>query len=464
MFSLLALGWRGHKWPGRSFPTLSRVVAAGLVVFSLMSPTAARADENAEARVYFEQGNRHLSRALNARGARKRRLLEQALDAYVSSLGIVRSRNVVYNAGIALEELRRFPEAFTYFQEYLAYPGISEDERQEATRRLDAIRPQVAVLRVTSTPAGAQVRVDRRDLAPRGLTPIEVAVSEGDHRIFLSMDGYESAELQAHADLGQRVELASRLRARPIPITVRAPDTGRLSMDGRPLTPGEAVDVLPGPHVIRYEPALERRIEVRPGDAPIVVDLEVPEPPGGGYGTVTARLSVPGRVTLDGAVIGEGSLVEARVSVGRHTLRVEAPGREPVESHIDVRPEEATVLEATLVARTEGETRWGAVPTVLWIGAAAAGVGAIAFGVRALKLKDDYDSGHGRDRDLFEQVERANLVADLVGAGALVLGATALGFTLSNEEEEQAPSTLILTAVPRRDGGVVFAEVEWGGL
>ena len=168
-----------------------------LVALLLASPSATVAQsssENAEARVYFEEGNRLFEQANRARGAQRTALLQRSLEAYVDSLRIVRSRNALFNAAIVLGELGRNDEAFNYFSDYLAIEGLTEADRENATARRDALRTDVAVLQVTSEPEGALLWVDRKDLAPRGETPIELALPPGEHRAFVEKEGFEPVE------------------------------------------------------------------------------------------------------------------------------------------------------------------------------------------------------------------------------------------------------------------------------
>ena len=160
---------------------LVMLVAVGVApAAAVLAPVTAQADANAEARVFFERGNRQLAEALGRRGARRTRGLEEALGSYVSSLRIVRSRNAVFNAGVTLQELGRTAEAFGYFIEYRAMAGLSDAERAEVGQRIEAMRPQLALLAIDATPS-AEVRLDRRDLAVLGTTPLEVAVAAGEH-------------------------------------------------------------------------------------------------------------------------------------------------------------------------------------------------------------------------------------------------------------------------------------------
>jgi hypothetical protein len=193
-----------------------------------MSPCVAAAQgatENAEARVYFEEGNRLYTEASRSPEPQRAVLLQRALGAYVDSLQIVRSRNALFNAAIVLGELERHHEAFNYFTEYLAVEGLSAQEREEAARRRDALRPEIAVLRVRTQPEGALLWIDRKDLAPRGETPIELALAEGEHRIFVEKEGYLPLERTETMVRGQTViaELAlTPLPAQPVPAPVEA--------------------------------------------------------------------------------------------------------------------------------------------------------------------------------------------------------------------------------------------------
>jgi hypothetical protein len=196
-----------------------------VALLGLMSPSAAVAQstsENAEARVYFQEGNRLYEQASKARGAQRTALLQRSLEAYVDSLRIVRSRNSLFNAAIVLGELGRNDESFNYFGEYLRIEGLSSADREEATRRRDELRGEVAVLEVTTEPAGALVWVDRKDLAPRGETPIELALPAGERTLFIEKDGYSSVERTQTAVRGEAVRTALTLS--PVPVEVAQPE------------------------------------------------------------------------------------------------------------------------------------------------------------------------------------------------------------------------------------------------
>jgi len=198
-----------------------------VALLGLTSPSTAAAQgtsENAEARVYFQEGNRLYEQASDARGAQRTTLLQRSLEAYVDSLRIVRSRNALFNAAIVLGELGRNDESFNYFGEYLRIDGLSAADREEATRRRDELRSEVAVLQVTTEPEGALLWVDRKDLAPRGETPIELALPPGEHRTFIEKDGYTSVERTQKSVQGETAVMELVLLPLPIEPVVPEPE------------------------------------------------------------------------------------------------------------------------------------------------------------------------------------------------------------------------------------------------
>ena len=198
-------------------PTRLPIVLVALLGLTSPSVSAAQGtSENAEARVYFQEGNRLYEQASGARGAQRTTLLQRSLEAYVDSLRIVRSRNALFNAAIVLGELGRNDESFNYFGEYLRIEELPAGDREDATRRRDALRSEVAVLQVTTDPEGASLWIDRKDLAPRGRTPIELALPPGEHRTFIERDGYTSVERTQKAVTGETTVM--ELALLPLPI------------------------------------------------------------------------------------------------------------------------------------------------------------------------------------------------------------------------------------------------------
>jgi len=452
------------------------VLAALAVATTVVVPQRARADANAEARVFFEEGSRHLAAALRLRGARRTRELEQALAAYVSSIRIVRSRNAVYNAGVALEELARVDEAYGYFAEYVGMEGVSDDDRTEAQRRMDAIRPRVAVVAASSAPPGAEVRVDRRDLATRGVTPIELALPAGEHTLWFSRAGYETAERRVTAVVGvpQRVEV--ELAAVPVVLRVLARDRTRALLDGRAIETNTDVRVPPGRHVVRLErpdgSSDERAITLEPGSAPAEIDA-------GSSAVVAARAhvsiesNVRARVLANGRPLGTGTRVGGDVDAGHVLVHVEADGFAPYETTLTARAGQTTRVRARLERSHAGETRLGSWPLLTGILSAAAGGVAIALSVRAGIFDADWEDALEANRNMpnletavaaeaaANRLDDANRLADIFWITTAALGTTTLVLALVNGDVEQPPSTGTIAVAPVTGGAMLVAELPW---
>ncbi|MFW6049526.1 MAG: PEGA domain-containing protein [Myxococcota bacterium] len=411
--------------PRRAALRLAAAVALAAVAPAATAAAQSSADLNAEARVYFDRGNRQLERAMAARGEQRTRLLEEALESYVDSLRVVRSRNAVFNAALALEELDRPTEAFAYYTEYLGMVGLSDAERAEAERRRGALRPRVAVVAVASEPPGARVHVDRLDLAPRGRTPVEMALPPGEHTLLLSHPHHERARVEVVAQTGERREVHVELTPEPVRLRVEAPADvdGRLLLDGEPVAPGTETPVPPGTHEVRLElpdrPAVVERVDVPVGAEPTTVRLEAPPAP--------TRPTPPA--------------VEADV-----------PGDKPL----------------------------GRAPA--WLGAATGALGAATVGLMVVaKRRHDDFSAFRRDacpgdppacrtpddlsrlRALDRDVHRANVATDVLLWTTVGLGLSTLVTALMNRAPEQAPSTGGVSIAPAPGGAVLGLEMPLGG-
>ncbi len=389
----------------------------------------ARADDVTEAAALFEQGNGHFQAGMRARGARRTRELEAALDDYFASLRLVRSRNVLYNAALVLEQLERWDDAFNYWTEYLAVTGLSAAELADGNTHRDAVRPRVAVASITSAPSGAEVWIDRRDLAARGHTPLEIALPAGEHRVWLVARGYTDAEGTIEASVGATATLALTLEAAPVALQVLAPE-GELRLDGVLVDAGASLPVLPGPHVLTLtlegRAPIERRLEVLAGGALMVIDLTsaVAASPRRAEAGIELHVesTAPSRVLVDGLVVASGTRLDVPVREGEHEITVEPEGAPRWSGR-----RRFTVGDRTTLRIESHPTSGGlrAARGVFGVGAILGLLTASGLSIAAGIANDGYESNPLQD-GLFEQVEAFNLAADLSWAGTAVLGIVAI--------------------------------------
>ncbi len=453
------------------------LMLASIAAPAAIAPSPAAAQQE-EARALFEQGNAHLARGLRARGRARARALEQALDAYLGVLRLgTRTRNVVFNTALTLAELERNDEAFNYYSEYLRAFDLSDDERAEGQRRIDALRPSVAVIRVESTPPGAEVRVGRRDLPVRGATPIELALPPGAHPVFLTRAGYAEASGEATAAVGSTATLTLTLAPEPVAVQVIAPAHGRLTLDDRVIEPGRTIAVVPGAHVVRLEvegaPPIERRFEVSAGDPTLVLELSAPAATGATQTQVALAIDTPAEVFLDELPVGRGARLAFPARPGAHVLRVSAPGRTPLVHPLTLAPAEALSLSVELGAAAD-ETGIHIARAILGSLAIAAAGASIGLGVHTLELSDEWNRQiAARWQDTQEprtpspdelkalglRVEDAALLTDIALATTAALGVAALIAIIVGPGSGEA-SAIRVGAGPTAGTGVV-ASMSW---
>jgi hypothetical protein len=442
---------------------------------ALGTPSVAHAQQE-EARVLFERGNEHLARGLRSHGRRRAQELEQALDAY---LGVVRlgarTRNVVYNIAIVFQELGRHEEAFNYYSEYLRTFDLSEEDRADGQRRLDALRPQVAVLSLGSAPEGAEVRVDRRDLPVRGTTPLELALPAGPHRLFFAREGYEEMTVEASARTGEVDRVSAALVARPVPVQVIAPSGGRLTLDDAEIVAGRAVPVAPGAHVVRLElpgaPPVERRFEVQAGSEAMTLELSATasvQPTGG---TLAIQVDAPSQIFLDGVRIGSGTRVDAPALAGGHMLRIESPGRQTATHRFSLDLGQQLALGVTMREGADGGVIAGrAITGVL----ALAGIGVSAYFIaRSVDLHDTFerllaaqDSGQpfsSRELNAVADDLELHLAGMDIGLAVTALTGT-LAIVLLAVDAGGGESTVEVLGAPTPGGGTLQARLTTEGL
>ncbi len=443
-------------------PALSAVALVAVALLAaapVLTWTAPAEAQEEEARLLFERGNRPLTAGLRARGGRRTRELQQALDAYLQVMRLgARTRNVVFNLGITLQELERPEEAFNAFSEYLRGFELSPEDRAAGEQRLEALRPQVAVVRVESTPPGAEVRVDRRDLPPRGTTPLEIAVAPGTRRLILSREGYQEARAEATVAVGSRADVTATLEPAPVSVQFIAPGGGRLTLDDAEIVAGRAVEVTPGAHVVRLEvpgaPPVERRFEVAPGAPPMVLELSATAV-AQGEGRVLVSSNVAAQVTLDGEPAGSGERLELSPPPGAHVLTITAEGHRPVTHRFSVADGETLRLRGVLDPHGPPG---GLIAGRLILGVLA--LGGLATGVALLVEEGDAHAAWVNDYTdaNADRLEAAQLAVDVTMGLTAALGVAALVLLFLDEGD----SSIEVGAAPTPGGGVFLARGTWG--
>jgi hypothetical protein len=405
---------------------------AAICALWLVGPVGpARADNATEARLHFTRGVEFYQAGR----------LEDALEQFLTSNRLAPNPNVVFNVAQCLEELRRFDDAYTFYDEYLA-TELSPEDRAAGEARRAALLPRVARVRVESTPPGATILVDRRELGTFGVAPRTLAVPAGSHRLFLELPGYLPAEATCEAVRGEQRVVAVELRPRVGQLRVTTEPTGaRLLVDGAPAAEPAAELALPvGSHRLRAELdgrlAAEELVEVREGETLEVALVLPPAPPPLGRLAVVAN--VPGAlVRLDDQEAGFAPMV-VDVPAGPHRLLVQAEDRMSWLGEFAVGEDDRAWAAVQLepLEPTGGPGIWPWLVTGL--GGAALAAAAVTGGL-ALDARFDYEADP--TRETLALGRELNVATDgLLGAG-LVAAAAGLIWYFAAQPPPPRPSS-----------------------
>ncbi|MFT3765307.1 MAG: TonB-dependent receptor [Minicystis sp.] len=313
-------------------------------------PGSARADGTAdEADVHFRLGHEHF----------KKGAYDEALSHFLFSNRLVPNKNVVFNIATTYEQMKRFADAYRYYVDALA--GETDARAVAAIRAaLDRIAPNVAVLDVTTTPPGATIYVDRKDLGSIGHAPRLFALPPGRYKVIAELEGHEPATAEVvELRQGGRAQIALTLTRIVGSVHVEAGDAPGAAVrvddpDAAPACRAPCdLSLPPGAHELFFSldgrQSASRRVNVVARAAVKVAPALRP---------LTGSLLVEtderaAAVTVDGTPRGKTPSVITSLSAGRHRVRVSLRGFATVEQDVEIKPDDQTRVTLELVPQRE---------------------------------------------------------------------------------------------------------------
>lgn len=295
-------------------------------------PLPARADGEAdEAELHFQRG---------ADSYRRGDYL-QALEHFLASNRLSPNRNVQFNIARAFEQLGRFPEAYRY------YVGALEGETDAAVERdveaaIARISPRVAVVEVVTTPPGATLYLDRKDLGSVGTSPDRLGVPAGSYTVIAELPGYEPARSEKlKVAIGSRTPVKLDLVRIVGKVQVSGQDglevhVGDEAAPATCKTPCE-FDLPPGTHVL-YFTSVEA-VSIAPRQVQVVArkTVSVTASVERLTGSLVVSADEPNAlVEVDGRPMGFTPAVIPAVTVGRRKVRVSLRGYKSYETEVDI--------------------------------------------------------------------------------------------------------------------------------
>ncbi len=332
--------------PGTFLLTVCLALSAGVVsperALAQAGPGVGTAADEAD--VHFQLGNQ----------AYKRRDYRGALSHYFTSHRLAPNRNVLFNIARCYEQLKSFVEAYRYYLAYEAAGPLSDKRQQRLRQAMARVRPNVALLRVATQPAGATIYLNRKDLGAYGTTPAVLAVAPGKVKVLLELEGYRPTERSGvSVQRGKAVNLEARLDRIVGRIELTGGPAGakvRLELPDGPVTgelPTELV-VPPGLHplsvTLEGHLPYEERIRVEAGQ---VTERKIQLAPRTGSLLVQSD-ERDALIRIDGRPAGFTPAVFDKLAVGEHAITVEQVGFRKFTTRVDVRPDKQALLDVEL--------------------------------------------------------------------------------------------------------------------
>lgn len=278
-----------------------------------------------------------------------------ALQSFLHSNRLVPNKNVIFNIALVFESTQRYADAYRYYVD--ALQGESDPAvRKEITEAVARVSPSVAVLRIETSPPGATIYIDRKELGSRGTAPRPLALPPDRYKIIAELAGYEPAEVSGvEAKLGseRHVEIALKRIVGAVRVQLTGAPAAEVRVDDENAAPTCTapcqVELSPGLHTLffrreGYQAARQQVLVVARENAVVTAALS----PLVGSLAVTSD-ERDASVEVDGRLMGFTPTVISSVAAGRRRVRVTLRGFMPVEREIDIVPNmESKLLDLRL--------------------------------------------------------------------------------------------------------------------
>ncbi|MCB9574658.1 MAG: PEGA domain-containing protein [Kofleriaceae bacterium] len=388
------------------------IVVAVVALVAVATPPAAAQGAAKQAEREYKLGYRALQAGDCA----------EALTHYQRSYQLAPRPRTLFNMATCQEQLGQDAEAWRNYHTFLDQAEARDAAIVVTAReRIELLRQRLSGrVTVTSSPAGAEVRVDG-ERSSRAVTPVTLTLAPGSHVIRVSMPDAVAAE--------RTVEIAPEATvAIGVELTLPSAITLVADPEDAMIDPGDGSAPVRGRYEARVAIGRHELTVRRDGyrSEHVVIDAvagrtyeqRVTLRPDPSSSTLVVRGVAGATVTVDGVAApapASGTLAMRDLATGEHEVRVTRAGRSPWHDQIHLSPGETVTVAVELAAPRSPARRatgWGA----LGIGAVAVAAGSVV-GVGALRdvtggTPDDHDRG-----------KRHALIADglfVVGAAAVI--------------------------------------------
>lgn len=271
-----------------------------------------------------------------------------ALQHFLASNRLVANRNVMFNIARAYEQLGRFPDAYRYYVD-ASRGDVDAKLKSDTAAALNRIAPKVAVILVDTTPPGATVFIDRKDLGSVGSSPAQLGLKAGSYTIIAELAGYEAAtQTGVEVGVGESQKVTLELKRILGKVELGGPAGTQVRIDDEHGQVACALpcslDLPPGTHIAYFE---RTGFTVAPQTFTITAKQTVR--------TQASSVAVVGSllvsadeanalIEVDGRALGFTPAVIPNVPIGKRKVRVSMRGYLPVEREVEIRTNSQTDL------------------------------------------------------------------------------------------------------------------------
>jgi hypothetical protein len=345
-----------------------------------------------------------------------------ALHVYQAAYDLVPSPDILFNIALTKEKTFDYEGCAVDLKKFLQ--GASDPARKEqATGRLAHCLEQTRVsVRISSLPPSSAIYlVANGERTPRGRTPATLALPPGSYEISVEAPGYVAqsqkitAEAGVHPDIDFSLEKLSSLN-------IEADVSGaEVLIDGKREGVTPLKRELPA-GMYKVEVAsdghrtVERQVRVNAGDQ-ISLMVSLPVVAHERLLSLVPSPSLPAEVSIDGTPLGRLPL-ERKIPAGTHRIEVSSPGRQTLNSEVQV-PTDRDLALAVKLEPTRTRTQRAVFWTIEGVATALAASG-VVFGSLALYNQSQYDTL--ATRELADTGRSHAITADALFVASAVVG------------------------------------------
>lgn len=301
-----------------------------LLTLLLIAPPAIAQGVSDEAEVNFQLG----AKAYQAKD------YERALAWFLASNRLAPNKNVSFNIARSYTRLGRYAEAWRWYAD--ALQGVTDSgARATILAEQKELLPEVAIFEISSTPPGASIYVNRKNLGAIGQTPMTLALPAGEYSFILESPMHRDGQSERFV-VKKGSSNAVLMELQPIVGTVTfaglegaTVHLGNVDADPLCTLPCEAR--LPPGSTIVWARKPGYVDTVRQIDVLVDTTTRLDLPLDAQTGSLLVDIPEQGAlIEIDGVAMGFTPAVVPAVPVGEHVVRISRRGYRATEARIVV--------------------------------------------------------------------------------------------------------------------------------